>query len=88
MIAGLERTISRGVPRSPMPGFGGVLSEQMIAGLARYVLSPGSADLIAVTLGRVDVGTRPPTTPELIARGKKLYTAAGCVSIPSAPGPY
>ena len=80
LIAGLERTISRGVPRSPMPGFGGVLSEQMIAGLARYVLNLGSADLIAITLGRVDVGTRPPTTPELIARGKKLYTAAGCVT--------
>jgi hypothetical protein len=39
IIAGLERTIAQGVPRSAMPGFGGVLEESMIAGLARYVLS-------------------------------------------------
>jgi len=39
IIAGLERTIARGVPRSAMPGFGGVLEESMIAGQARYVLS-------------------------------------------------
>ena len=37
-IAALERTINQGVPRSAMPGFGGVLTESQIAGLARHVL--------------------------------------------------
>jgi mono/diheme cytochrome c family protein len=77
----LERTITNGVPRSAMPGFGGVLPERQIAGLARYVLDlrengddqPAPADYI-------DLGVRPPNTPDLVARGKELYTALACVS--------
>jgi mono/diheme cytochrome c family protein len=80
IIAGLERSISVGVPRSAMPGFGGVLDESMIAGLARYVLDQRSAAPAQPDTQLVDVGTRPPTTPGLIARGADLYKSQGCVT--------
>lgn len=80
VIAGLERIISVGVPRSAMPGFGGVLDESMIAGLARYVLDQRSSSPSLPNTETVDVGTRPPTTPGLIARGAELYQSQGCVT--------
>jgi DMSO reductase family type II enzyme heme b subunit len=80
VIAGLERTISVGAPRSAMPGFGGVLDESMIAGLARYVLDQRAAAPSLPSAQIVDVGTRPPTTPGLIARGAELYQSQGCVT--------
>lgn len=80
IIAGLERTISIGVPRSGMPGFGGVLDESMIAGLARYVLDQRSAAPSPPGAPPVDVGPRPPTTPGLIARGAELYRSQGCIT--------
>ncbi len=80
IIAGLERAITQGVPRSAMPGFGGVLEESMIAGLARYVLSLRTVAAPVAGVEMVDVGLRPPTTPGLIARGAELYQSLGCVS--------
>ncbi len=80
LLAGLERTIATGVPRGPMPGFGGVLSEQMIAGLARYLLGLRSAGMPADPSGEVSVGARPPTTAGLLARGEELYHSTGCVT--------
>lgn len=81
IITDLERTITQGTPRSAMPGFGGVLPEREIAGLARYVLDlrengdeqPAPADYIGL-------GVRPPNTPELVAQGAKLYTNLACNS--------
>lgn len=79
VLADLERTITHGVPRSAMPGFGGVLTESQIAGLARYVLEiREQGEQLAPTEQLVDVGMRPPITPELVARGKGLYTALSC----------
>lgn len=80
IIAALERIISVGVPRSAMPGFGGVLDESMIAGLARYVLDQRAAAPAPAAAPPVDVGTRPPTTPGLVARGAELYQSQGCVT--------
>ena len=80
LIRGLERTIRDGVPRSPMPGFGGVLSDQMIAGLARYVLNLRSAGGPSMVPPPVDLGERPPFTPGLIARGRELYVKVGCAT--------
>ena len=80
LIAGLERTVSSGIPRSAMPGFGGVLEESVIAGLARYVLSLRSSGQPPIPSEAVDVGARPPTTPGLIARGAELYEAQGCIT--------
>ena len=81
LIEAIERTISVGVPRSSMPGFDGVLSEDQIAGLARYALAlredqsepTGSEEPI-------EVGEQPPTTPGLISRGKELFSSLGCVA--------
>ncbi|HMQ14497.1 MAG TPA: ethylbenzene dehydrogenase-related protein [Phycisphaerae bacterium] len=80
IIAGLERTISLGVPRSAMPGFGGVLDEPMIAGLARYVLDQRSSAPTPPSALDVDVGTRPPTTPGFVARGAELFNSQGCIT--------
>jgi DMSO reductase family type II enzyme heme b subunit len=78
LIAGLQRIIATGVPRSPMPGFGGVLDESTIAGLARYVIALRSST--PSSLPAIAIGARPPTTPGLIARGAELYVANGCVT--------
>ncbi len=81
VVATLERTISQGVPRSAMPGFGNVLSELQIAGLARHVLTlreqqgePASAE------PTLDLGRHPPATAQLITRGRQLYRALACVT--------
>lgn len=81
IISDLERIITQGVPRSAMPGFGGVLPERQIAGLARYVFDIRErGDDLARPDDPVDVGARPPNTPALVARGKVLYTNLACNS--------
>ncbi len=81
IFAALERTIQQGVPRSAMPGFGGVLTESQIAGLARHVLGLRVAQggLAAGEL-HVDIGRHPPLTPALRERGGELYTSLGCIT--------
>ncbi len=79
VLAALERTIAQGVHRSAMPGFGGVLTEPQIAGLATRVLSFKDAESQPpVPELMIDVGRHPPVTEELIARGAELYRSAGC----------
>lgn len=79
VIAALERSIVQGVPHSGMPGFGGVLPDPVIAGLARYVhsLRPPQATM---DTPKMQLGARPPTTSGLVERGRQLYTQHGCVS--------
>ena len=79
VLADLQRTITEGVPRSAMPGFGGVLSESQIAGLARYVHEIREhGEQLALPEEGIGVGVRPPMTPELVARGKGLFTSLAC----------
>jgi mono/diheme cytochrome c family protein len=79
VLTDLQRSITRGVPRSPMPGFGGVLSETEIAGLARYVLDIRErGEQLAPPAEPLDIGDRPPITPELVARGKELFVSLSC----------
>ena len=79
VLRDVVRTISRGVPRSAMPGFGGVLSEAQIAGLARYVLDIRERGQdIALPAEGIGIGDRPPVTPELVARGKALFVSLSC----------
>ncbi len=81
ILAALERTITQGVPRSAMPGFGGVLSDSEIAGLARHVLDLREEQSeIAAGQFHVNIGRHPPLTPALVARGRELYTSLGCVT--------
>lgn len=81
VIGRLENSIAKGIPRSAMPGFEGVLSEEYIAGLAHYVLS--LQDKNAVVTKEVEplqLGERPPTTSGLVQRGQTLYKMLGCVT--------
>lgn len=79
VLLDVERTIHRGVPRSAMPGFGGVLTEAEIAGLAGYVLDIRErGEEFAPPAEGIGLGDRPPMTPELIARGKEIYVSLSC----------
>ncbi len=80
LISDLERTVRQGIPRSAMPAFGGVLQEEEIAGLARYILGLRDEEEVYVPEALADVGARPPLTTELVARGAELYTSLGCVT--------
>jgi len=80
IIADLERTLHEGVPRSAMPAFGGVLSEEEIAGLARYVYGLRDKEQVVVPEASADVGVRPPLTVNLVKRGKELFTTLACVT--------
>ena len=81
VILDLQRIITQGVPRSAMPGFGNVLSEPSIAGLARYVANiREEAEGGFYEEESVQVGMRPPWTPAMVARGKELFTTLACNS--------
>lgn len=81
VIAGLENTISKGIPRSAMPGFQGVLGEEYIAGLAHYVLDLQQAKSGGgIKIEPLHLGERPPTTSGLVQRGATLYKNLGCVT--------
>ena len=79
VLADLQRTITQGVPRSAMPGFGGVLTESQIAGLAEYVHEiRQQGEQLALPEEAIGLGVRPPITPQLVARGKELFTSLAC----------
>ncbi len=79
VLADLQRTITEGVPRSAMPGFGGVLTESQIVGLAEYVHAiRQQGEQLALPEEGIAVGTRPPITLELVAHGKELFTSLAC----------
>ena len=79
VLADLQRTITEGVPRSAMPGFGGVLRESTIAGLAEYVHElREEGEQLALPEEAIGLGVRPPITPQLVARGKELFTSLAC----------
>ncbi|MCH8824745.1 MAG: c-type cytochrome [Planctomycetes bacterium] len=79
VLSDLQRTITEGVPRSAMPGFGGVLTESQIAGLAEYVHDVRQqGEQLALPEEGISVGVRPPITSELVARGKELFTTLAC----------
>ncbi|MCC6546604.1 c-type cytochrome [Candidatus Sumerlaeota bacterium] len=84
--AALERTIAQGIPRSSMPGFRGVLTEPVIAGLANFVATLRAEQAKPRQGERLDLGTRPPTTQGMIDRGSYLFTSLGCVSCHGATG--
>ncbi|MCG3197347.1 MAG: c-type cytochrome [Candidatus Omnitrophica bacterium] len=86
LVLAVERTIRQGVSRSSMPGFRGVLEEPVVAGLARYVVSLRAGAQPGSPTQEVEVGTRPPTTPGLIARGAHLFDSLGCVACHGATG--
>jgi DMSO reductase family type II enzyme heme b subunit len=80
IMADLGRTIRNGVPRSAMPAFGGVLSEEEIAGLAKFVFGLRDTDKVTVSEEEIDVGARPPLTVELVNHGKELFSSLACTA--------
>ncbi len=91
-IQAVERTILRGVPRSAMPGFGGMLTDAQVEGLARYVWElTRKGDEERVAKG---IAAPPPVEPprlaeaipaplfdqRLVDHGAMLFTSLTCVT--------
>lgn len=68
----LVRMIRDGMPGTAMPGWGDVLSEQQIADLVAYIKVFAELEEEQPS-DQVDYGTRVPSSPESIARGKELF---------------
>ncbi len=73
----LRRTISSGIPGTPMPGFGGALKEKQIADLAMYVLELGPGLPPEPNNTELVVGERP-----LVVRGMLPPIAEGALAHP------
>lgn len=81
VLEALRKTIREGVPRSAMPGFGGILTEPQIDALSGYV-----NDLVkdappfepAVDIGRI--AGHPTFNKWLAAEGARLFFSMACVS--------
>jgi DMSO reductase family type II enzyme heme b subunit len=81
VIGAIERSIATGVPRSAMPGFHNVLTDSEISGLARKIHDlRGAQEAAPDSDVALDLGPKPPLTPELVGRGRELYVALGCVA--------
>lgn len=78
VVAALEQTIRAGVPRSAMPGFAGVLNDQQIRDLARYVqaIAP-RAETQGSDRPLPDV-VQPRFSAGLVDTGRLLFRSAGC----------
>jgi mono/diheme cytochrome c family protein len=78
-LAAIEKEIRQGVPRSGMPGYASVLTDQQIRALARYVdeLGQGPAGSGPATRGP---GEPPPFNQWLVMDGARLYRATACHS--------
>jgi mono/diheme cytochrome c family protein len=71
----LERTIAQGMPGTPMPYFGDLLSPQQIHALASVVRSFGPP---LASGASVDLGSPVPDSSESRQRGGTLYSDLGC----------
>lgn len=87
MMAAVERTISRGLPHSGMPGFEAVMSTGEIAALAELVLARGGENNKESPPGtELRIPKPPEFTSALIERGKEAYLANICASCHGARG--
>ena len=74
----LERTITRGLPGTSMPGYEGILGAPQIEALARHVLALAPPDR-----GRalpLEIGGPPASAAESAARGRALFERVGCAA--------
>ena len=74
----LERTITRGLPGTSMPGYEGILGAPQIEALARHVLALAPPDR-----GRalpLEIGGPPASAAESAARGRALFERIGCAA--------
>jgi len=76
--ANLRRTIEEGLAGTAMPGWKGVLSDKEIDGLIELIKSFGGWDEEEIEHRPIDAGERVASSPQSIARGRKLFVKA-CV---------
>jgi len=77
-VADIVRNIKDGIERTAMPGFAGILSEQEIQQVARYVLSLDPDYEADEEVETVAVPPRPRFDAALIAEGEHIYTMLRC----------
>ena len=80
VLDAIARTIREGMPRSSLPGFGGVLTESEVLGIARYVHDLGSDVPAPAARGATFVGRAPEFTAGLVTYGASLFRSMGCIT--------
>ena len=74
----IYRTISRGVPGTSMPAWGGALTEDEIWGAVEYVKTFSKRFISDKPREPITIASVPASTPESIERGKKVYQQMRC----------
>ena len=74
----IYRTISRGVPGTAMPAWGGALSEDETWGVVEYIKKFSKRFEREQPRKAITVGSVPPSTPESVEKGKKVYQEMRC----------
>ncbi len=74
----LTRTISNGIARTGMPGFGGVLTDAEVAALAEYVLKLGGITPDAAAAVPISIPKRPNFDDAFVEAGRRVYVTMGC----------
>jgi len=80
VLDAIARTIREGMPRSSMPGFGGVLTEPEVRGIARYVHDLGSDVPAPAARDALIAGKAPEFTAGLVTYGSSLFRSMGCIT--------
>jgi len=75
----IYRTIIKGVPGTAMPAWGDALSPEDTWALINLIKSFSPRFQKEPAGKKIETGDPPPVTPELIARGKELFTKQKCV---------
>lgn len=74
----IKRTISRGVPGTSMPAWGGALKEDEISGIVAYIKTFSKKFAEEKPKEAITVEAVPASTPESVEKGKKLYQEMRC----------
>ena len=74
----IYRTISRGVPGTAMPAWGGALSENETWGVVEYVKKFSKRFEREKPKKAITIGSVPASTPESVENGKKIYQEMRC----------
>jgi len=72
------RTITRGIDRTAMPGFEGVLTKDEITQLSDFVLSYNESQSKDRPTTPIAIPAQPEFTPSFIDQGKKIFTVMKC----------
>ncbi|PIQ97288.1 MAG: nitrite oxidoreductase, gamma subunit (modular protein) [Nitrospinae bacterium CG11_big_fil_rev_8_21_14_0_20_56_8] len=76
--ADIYHVISRGVPGTAMPAWGGALSEDEIWSVVQYIKKFSKRFLEEKPKPPIPVNAPPPTTPEALKLGEQLYQEMRC----------